>query len=410
MRLWAVGSNPVGQLGTGLDGDSHILHACVANGGVPFPPDGAHVIDLVNNSTCTAALVGGSTPSVWVAGTWLGETRLYFRELQMHEIVASDTYEQYCAASTRPAQSLAHYAPKLIAATFEHIFLVLGTSDPALDDLVVCQGPNNSYGISGAHPYVDNDTPSSHLAAVREACASHDTETVGVLRVSAIAGGLRHVVLVTELCASGARHGDIARVLAWGSGRRGQIYPLNGRASASYPIPMLMWEGGDASGVRISLGRDYTAIIHENAGTKKIELYGADVTVGIDADVTTETLGTLTRRVIALPADDVLGVDTTWVSLCIKTRERILYGGNGTSGLRDGAEKARELGTNARLVAGSLHLLLHADDGRVFGWGWNEHGNLAREPCMVQDTPALVCTRAVAVWAGCATTFIATDE
>lgn len=69
----------------------------------------------------------------------------------------------------------------------------------------------------------------------------------------------------------------------------------------------------------------------------------------------------------------------------------------------------------AKIAAGSEHCLALTLDGKVLAWGWGEHGNCGEhidEKCDVKGkcNELVIPGRVTGIFAGCATSFISTDD
>ncbi len=203
---------------------------------------------------------------------------------------------------------------------------------------------------------------------------------LGNQSISRITSGIAHVVI---LLSDGT-------LIGWGSGRKGAL----GRAidtTIFLPQPIQSPKTADVLPLEMVAGKDWSAIQTCNG-----------IFIGGAANLAPE--GELSD----------LDITEAMVSMCPNwsTLHMLRHNGTITSfGRNDhGQFPPRDLPQVKLVSAGSEHCLAIGLDGRVYAWGWNEHGNCGPGGADVGEVRALEVDNGVrpitGVAAGCATSFI----
>ena len=418
MPLCAAGSNPHAQLGVGHAEDAHVLARCVCvDGGEqqPFPPPGWRVCEVANNASTTLALCvrtdGGQEASVWAAGRWPSE-----------DADASPAFHRVQPSEFAPVlgDAAEHWAVAHVAATFDTMFLALRL--PGADDVVLSAGHGNAFGQLGMGPYAPQHT---RIHRVQLGAVKGDGEKDAVLRVDALAGGVRHAAAVVRVVRAETLQ---TLVVGWGQARAGQLgHPLpapvrgpSGQPCCAHWAPVAVWrsESRGEHRVQLSLGRSHTAIGVQTPGGQEAHL------VVLGRDVLHRSVSGLVpsqaqahKTALPLPPGRLL-LGSTWNTLLGAVARpgglQIVGGGSEAYGIVAGAQAvAARVGRDpVQLACGSAHALALVR-GAVWGWGWNEHGNLSQGTTEDATEPvqlALDGAQASAVWGGCGSTFVSTEE
>ncbi|XP_076635740.1 secretion regulating guanine nucleotide exchange factor [Colletes latitarsis] len=186
-------------------------------------------------------------------------------------------------------------------------------------------------------------------------------------KIERVSVGLRHMALVTE----------DRKVLVAGSGNKGQL-GLNASGNAAYAfteVPML-------ANVRdVACGQRHTIAI---TGDGNLYGFGDNKHGQLGLDTNTSE----TPFPIKLPDvrfDPSVKVDSGWSHTVALSDGQIFSWGRNTYGQLGVGEiegpsswkimRVKDLGRVRQVAAGSEHNVALNEDGRIFCWGWNEHGN-----------------------------------
>jgi protein ATS1 len=236
-------------------------------------------------------------------------------------------------------------------------------------------------------------------------------------------GGCQHVIAVIEY---GGRAGPI-ELVGWGAARHGQLGPLEtadgkpARTSLPTRLPISIPLGTPLCAIKVALGNQHSVLVFPTG----IRCWGSNRN------------GQIPSALRALHPADILELQATWNATFVLLRlpdrsiyKRLLGYGSNSHGQLSGASYGQFLGSHldklipchyANLVAGSEHILLTSICStpqqnitvEIWGWGWNEHGNLGkREGLPLEPIRALSLlfeipsnSKLVALAAGCATSF-----
>ncbi len=413
--LLAAGSNGGGQLATGDSQDAHSFSLCKF-----APPESSTsprlspaIISIAGGANHTLALlscVDDSATSLEVWGCGEGTKG----QLGPRDSAVSEGRDE--SAVLRPlilpweVQGLFGYSISHVAACWETSFFVLRKD--GLPDLLASMG-GNDFGDLGI-----GDVPSKkkikapfHIIDFSHIVGS----TVQHVSVTDITAGPHHVIVLL-------RADNKQYIAGWGTARHGQLGPLHvpsGRALpfSSSPVAINLPIDVQLDPVRsVRAGNQHSVFLHAS---------GRISALGSDAKGQVQGLST---------ARDVQAIDCTWNGTYIRTPLGLLSTGTnarGQLGRRDHASKM-PLGVVRfpeethvlDFACGSEHVLAVVESqGRteVWGWGWNEHGNLGtgslddvNVPVKIWPPPTaeseVMTSIAVRVWAGCGTSWIAVSN
>lgn len=358
--LVSAGSNAHGQLANGTVDDSHAFATCVFR---DLPPD-CQIVDLCCGANHTLLLIetGEGVRELWGCGDGrAGQLGLDWVEP---------------STSFRPV-TLNHdgYTPKLVSASWETSYVVL--SRLGQRDVLVSMGAND-FGDLG----VGTSRSAAGIHVVELPCDGEN--------ITALYAGQHHVVIQI----------DGAQLAGWGLSRHGQLGEPKSKVALPRIIPI---EGQIMS---LALGAQHTALLFTSGhvtglgSNRKEQLYGMDM------------------------LSDVRMVGCTWNGTYAVVGDRIYSTGSHSKG------QLGRIPTDLpyvefshdhhlkKLACGTEHVLALFDvvdgDPEVWGWGWNEHGNLGlgttediRLPVKIWPRDSASGSgRAADIWAGSGTSWI----
>jgi protein ATS1 len=426
--LLAAGSNGKGQLATGDSQDAHTFTPCKFAGREsstsPSAGPSPAIISIVGGGNHTLLLLSrlandpDSAPSsstttdrleVWGCGEGskgqLGpaysdgrnDGEAVFRPLVL-------PWEE---------QGLFGYRISKVAACWETSFFVL-TKDDGQHDLLASMG-GNDFGDLGVGSKKDIKAPFHivDLSRIVGSAAQH-------LSITDITAGPHHLIVLL-------RADDKQHIAGWGTARHGQLGPLlapSGRALPFSPSPV---------SIDLPIDVRLDPVLSVRAGNQhSLFLHASGRISALGSDAKGQLQGLLETR------DDVVhAIDCTWNGTYLRTTLGLLSTGanaRGQLGREHHASSSNApppLGAvcfpeenEARVLdfsCGSEHVLAVVESrGRteVWGWGWNEHGNLGTGSSDDVSVPVKIWPPSTAesdgmtgipvgVWAGCGTSWIA---
>ncbi|KAK0209023.1 regulator of chromosome condensation 1/beta-lactamase-inhibitor protein II [Desarmillaria ectypa] len=358
--LVSAGSNAHGQLANGIVDDSHAFATCIFKD-LPLPD--SRIVDLCCGANHTLLLLetGEGLRELWGCGDG--------RAGQL----GPDWVES--STSFRPVTlNRDGYTLKMISASWETSYIVL--ERPGQRDVLISMGAND-FGDLG----VGTARSAAGIHVVELPC---EGETI-----TAMYAGQHHIVIQV----------DGAQLVGWGLSRHGQLGEPKAKVARPRIIPV---EGQIMS---IALGAQHTALLLTSGhviglgSNRKEQLQGLEM------------------------LSNVRMVDCTWNGTYAVVGDRIRSTGSHSKGQlgRSLTGPYVEFPHNHRLkklACGTEHVLVLFDavdgDSEVWGWGWNEHGNLGlgttedmRLPVKLwprDSTPG--SGRAVDIWAGSGTSWM----
>ena len=409
--LLAAGSNGRGQLATGDSRDAYSFTPCkCARRESSTSPD---IISIVGGGNHTLALLSWENDSAASLEVWgCGEGT----KGQLGPGFNADSEGRDESAVLEPLnlpweeQGLIGYTISHVAACWETSFFVLRKNDQY--DLLASMG-GNDFGDLGI-----GDLPSKKK--IKAICHIVDFShivgsTAQRVSITDITAGPHHVIVLL--------HADQKQYIAgWGTARHGQLGPLlapSGRALPFSPSPVA---------IDLPIDVQLDPVLSVRAGNRHsvfLHASGHISALGSDAKGQLQDLRT---------AEDVQAIDCTWNGTYIRTSLGLLSKGTnarGQLGRREHASKAPSGAVRFPVEAsvldfacGSEHVLAIVETRgmwEVWGWGWNEHGNLGTGssddvglPVKIWPPPTAeseaMTSVAVRVWAGCGTSWIAVSK
>ncbi|CAG7849356.1 SubName: Full=Uncharacterized protein {ECO:0000313/EMBL:CCA78072.1} [Serendipita indica DSM 11827] len=418
-KLWAAGSNARGQLASGDDEDSHsfrLARFSVDEKEQETVP-GAMVSKVACGANHSLVLVAknGSKPALWGVGDGsMGQlgpglsSSTVFRPIQLGETNLIDDIIS-------------------IQAAWETSFVVQRGSK--VDQILVFG--SNDFGLHGTGDVTHSSSSLSHHVGI--VALSHlFSHKVPTLRVVHLATGPRNAFAVLEY---DTPVGLMQMLVGWGAARHGQLEIHNHNTSSrrgprqvALPLRITTWTR-PTSVVDISVGSQHAIVL-----TSDGEL------LQLGSDGKSQLPGTM-------DFSSIIRIGCTWnntfVQRGVSASEVIItsYGksAHGQAGRGEDKETAGHVYLPPfleirQLVCGSEHVLVRAQREtsgitELWGWGWNEHGNLGlghtedtltptllKSPCMTEDQcgktedASCTCWQGVgAVWAGYGTSWISAN-
>lgn len=184
-------------------------------------------------------------------------------------------------------------------------------------------------------------------------------------------------------------------VYGWGKGRKGQL----GEPAVDVWSPRKI-SGFDFVATKAACGKDFTVVVGEStAGRLAVLGSSGNDRFGIRADAPSHLAGWTE-------------IAASWCSIyALKASGEVVAWGRNDHGQLPPTGLPEIL----VLVAGSEHCVALTKAGKVLAWGWGEHGNCGSPTDDRGDVKAAwneieVRRSAVKVFAGCATSFILTEE
>jgi protein ATS1 len=321
-------------------------------------------------------------------------------------------------------QTQSSWIIKDTAAAWATSYVVLSCEDAS--DVILSMGSNGSdaLGIGDARPEIVNVVNIEPLF-----------DGPGVISVENIACGPRHV-LVHLVHTPSDGSAPTALVAGWGHARNGQLgeLPVNQVAgprsaagkprslsSMSRPSIILRVDAeGPGAVVSLATGDKHTLVLFRSGN---VQGFGADSQGqirGVGDWINVDAIGATWRGSYAamLEAREVKGTGSNTHGQLARAPDLQV---EPCATINVPVSPSFEL---VKLVCGSEHVLTFWKDGignvEVWGWGWNEHGNLGKgdteDACLATRiwpppiTPPgrdVVGGHAVGLWAGCGTSWIA---
>ncbi|EJD47466.1 RCC1/BLIP-II [Auricularia subglabra TFB-10046 SS5] len=373
LKLLSSGSNAHGQLAHGTVDDVHTFTPCLF---ASPPPSDAAVIDIACGANHTLLLLRSPVQlksTVWVVGDG--------SHGQLGPISAAITFEPLCLPI--PLDTL---EPVAIAASWESSYVVLRGPDC---DILLSFG-SNVLGELGR---------GTETTQVMQPVDLSGALNGGTFRIAALSSGPRHVLCLVE-CGSG-RDGQQC-LIGWGASRHGQLGTRETVVPNPITVPNPFQE--ENSIVSVACGNQHTLLlsavgtVHGLGSNRKGQLSDAISRVsGI------QEIACAWNTSFLVASDVIHGFGS---------------GDHGQLGREDDITTGQHtiaLGRVAQAIAaGSEHALVLTQDRSIYGWGWNEHGNLGLNHTQDVFAPVVLpatrlsqaegaCTK---IWGGCGTSWI----
>ncbi|RDX50498.1 RCC1/BLIP-II [Lentinus brumalis] len=427
--LFAAGSNARGQLATGDTEDAHHLLPCIFTGHAPgtLPNHIAAVEQVACGANHTLALLRSNDGKTELWGCGDGSRGQLGPSYIAHTENGNDDACTVFRQLELPPQitgvgSLDGFTVRLIAAGWETSYVAL--SHPERSDVLLSMGANDfgnlGVGASGA----DRSNLRIHAVDFSSVLSTEETRSGATLRILSLSAGPHHTVV---RCSCNFSDGSSRVFLTgWGAARHGQVGPIlnaGGRPVPSTSTPHLIPVDSPEDMTAIALGNQHTVCLRSSGHLHALGSNRKDQVSGVESLTAVTQVGCTWNGTYAL----------------LESGEVIATGSNTHSQLGRGAEAherqhtlaavrfpfALAPGQVSRLACGSEHVLCILDRSsecvkpEVWGWGWNEHGNLGtggtddvKVPVKIWPPPPVhaateeIVGDVVDVWAGCGTSFI----
>lgn len=434
LSLFSAGSNARGQLATGNLEDAYYFRPCIFSGVAPgdLPPRTIAIEDISCGANHTLALLlrnDGKT-ELWGCGDGsrgqLGPSYVAVTEEAGGETANATAVFRLLdlnlhAFKSHEGVSLHEYTVRLIAAGWETSYTVL--SCPGRDDVLLSMGANDfgNLGVGGTRSQTSQgDTrPPINVVPLRGPIQVEDVETT--LTVLELSTGPHHTIarfLLASPDGSTETH-----VVGWGTARHGQLGPMSddaGRPLPFTPHPVLVPISSSGHVTQLALGNQHTVCLLSSATLLAMGSNRKGQLSGLDDLCDVERIGCTWNGTYALLGSGEL------VATGSNTHSQL---GRGTGG--QGLEETigpvsfplgPDAGRVVQMACGSEHVLCVVERAgnaeavprrEVWGWGWNEHGNLGTGGTEDVDVPVKIWPRygdeegwVANVWAGCGTSWI----
>ena len=391
LRLYAAGSNSHGQLGIDSLEDAHSFTLCSLD--LPITADMDTRIKIAAGANHTLLLLRlDGKQSLYASGSSRqGQLGSINEELHFH-FTSVDLQQILLEAGQIAIGAEAAGTVHDVASGWE-------TSLIATRSQVICLGKQSG-------------------AAAEQSCVVEMQVPLDAIdSIRSISAGPSHSMVVTTCRKS----------YGWGAGRHGQLGTQNTAGMATRPVQTNEDDNNRAVTSAV-VGHQHTVLVLENPGIaeKEILLLGSNRKGQLGAKDPKARSNLLSRSDMmeAFPQ-----VHAAWNTTYIQTHDSLLSFGNNAHGQlgRDGSELGDmgrvDLPNKYRIVqvaAGSEHVLAilesPAGEAEVWGWGWNEHGNLGSLDGDLTDVkrprriwqPASPDEQIMSVHAGNGTSWIAT--
>ncbi|KAJ3829718.1 RCC1/BLIP-II [Lentinula raphanica] len=413
--LLSSGSNAHGQLALGTKEDAHTFSRCI------FYDGGSNTTNLSEDIIHVAS---GGNHTLLLSERTSGENGLTKRTLwgcgngafgQLGECMKDEDQLVFRRMDLKLAESgLECYQPRLICCSWETSYVVL--SGEGKSDVILSMG-GNDFGDLG----VGQSAPpkSFHVVSFNHLRITGLALDQVHLRVISISAGQHHVIAQLHVQLSNQSHRVL--IVGWGAARHGQLgdAPNLKKNPVFISLPKIVEVPlhPNDSIVRIALGHQHSVFLHDSGSL-----------IGLGSNKKSQLAGLDGLR-------NVSSVGCTWNGTYILDALGILYatGDNSRGQLGHSSQLPSVLpspvevsfATASRIsniACGSEHVLITRTESpgvtpEVWGWGWNEHGNLGLGSTLDIRVPSKLWPRDVedvdssavvtGIWAGCGTSWLA---
>ncbi|KAL7284961.1 hypothetical protein ACG7TL_000050 [Trametes sanguinea] len=434
LHLLSAGSNARGQLASGNLDDAHNFVPCLFAGCEPgaLPADIAAIDHIACGANHTLVLLRKSdgNTELWGCGDGsrgqLGPS--YLSDVAQAGDDATAVFRRLHLDLSRPGEhggpALDGYTVRLIAAGWETSYVVL--SHPARDDILLSMGADDfgNLGVGGVHkgPSGRGANDKLHVVPLRDYIP--DQCATGSLSILALSSGPHHTITRVRLDLPDGS--SAIYLLGWGTARHGQlgaVHNASARASSFISFPLLVSSNAE-SVTQIALGNQHSALLDTSRTLTTLGSNRKDQLTGLSTLYDVDRVGcTWNGTYVLLRSGALLAAGSN-------THSQL---GRGTGGQeRQGALAPVRFpcelhpGQVVQMACGSEHVLcvmnMGMEQGReprreVWGWGWNEHGNLGTGGTEDVDAPVRIWPPSgeeqrgkegavLGVWAGCGTSWI----
>ena len=412
LSLLSSGSNAQGQLGNSSIYDSHIFTSSLFFGqpSHSLPSGTLRVIDIATGANHTLVLLEltDGKREIWGCGDGRkGQLGLDYQKGVLGGFSPTVFRKIHLGLGE---SGLEDYTFKFIAATWETSYIVLSCEEKP--DVVLSMG-SNDYGDLGVGGF-KHSPKDFHIVRF-----DHLAPTSEGWKVQFISSGQRHVVLHVK------KSNDDSILVGWGTSRHGQLGNPSNTPFSSNPCIISHQNEPPIETLVSSLGIHHTIFLHASG---QISGLGSNRKGQLQV-VKNPDLGHITS------------VGCTWNGTYVVVEDRgtpIIYSSGSNShhqlGRQNGGSEAvavvefpeslRSQSPFLEIACGSEHILTLVSHGnskyseQVWGWGWNEHGNLGLGHTVDVPTPVRLwppsypdesVSSIQGIWAGLGTSWICAD-
>jgi len=423
--LFSAGSNARGQLGNGSTDDSHSFQLCSFFGCPPgtLPTGSVRVISVSGGANHTALLLE-------IKDTFSSKlrTELWGSGSSSRGQLGPDIYAFPNASSPvfrliylpLEQHNLAGYSYKIARAAWETTYAVL--SSPGKEDVLISMGADD-FGDLGVGDHSNMNTfHTVNFDHVKVDGLTLKSDTIEILDLST---GQHHVV--AHLRATFSDDSARSFVVGWGISRHGQLgdAALDSEHNVMQrfiPTPRLVLGAEEIT--ELSLGAQHTIFLH---ASRRVSGIGSNRKGQLSK---LESLSQVRHVACAwngtyIVVDDEVGA---WRILSLGSNTHGQLGRISSDGIDSLDEAVVDFPDTVkawnleRIVCGSEHVLcvtsaktgtLEQHKTEVWGWGWNEHGNLGLSTTDDAHAPVKLWPakygdpyNIIDIWAGCGTSWL----
>lgn len=421
LDLLVAGSNSHGQLGLGHTDDVH--HFALAHSWdsdteiISFASGARHSLILTRNRcnhTKGFVLLGAGDRSNHQLPalpphdeTFQMKINSRFEELDLRALILS----LHNVNHTLLQELATIYYPTKVACTWETSFVVLTPFDHSIRSSFLIAFGGDDFGVRGTR---------SPLARLSEPnLVDFHLGAESIITICDLVAGPKHAMAVIASHRLGAPDVLKVDIFGWGAARHGQLGSQNPAQvppkilpPTRVPIPFDLPR--DPTLIKIGVGKEHTIIVCPGViyslGSQK---YGQKLApdAPMAGAITAAQCCWNTTFLLKQPDTQDEEMHVTLTGFGNNSQAQL-----GTLDSRITILERPLLGPGpVRLAVGSEHVLLSDQSDMVYGWGWNEHGNLGTTPSIDQD---LVIQKESLIWqahhhqklvnlsAGCATSFL----
>jgi protein ATS1 len=438
ITLLSTGSNAHGQLGNNTLDDSHIFQPCSFTNHPPnsLPPGTSAVLSVVSGANHTLVLLelvdqlGLKKTELWGCGDGrAGQLGKNYRE---KSLAGSSTAKFRKIELFLEENGLPGYSYRLISASWETSYAVLSCSGKG--DVVISMGSDEfgDLGIEGFTRTAKTEKSEKDFHVVKFDHLSTPSSIHNTLRVESITSGQRHTIVRLQISESA---NIPPLIVGWGTSRHGQLGQLAPLSNPKPPpftsLPRIIALDDVVSS---ALGIHHSLFLHASG---QISALGSN----------------RKGQLQLLPSKSVRTIGCTWNGsyAVVESNEgwHIYSSGSNShgqlglkadplnadipnSGVVHFPEILDSKSTSIEFACGSEHILVlsrHNMEDRsvqqvikLWGWGWNEHGNLgtgntddiflplkiwSNEPGFISYFEGV--HELIGIWAGAGTSWICCD-
>ena len=373
--LLSSGSNAHGQLGNGSLEDAHTFHPCHFLGCEPgeLPPGASKILDVASGANHTLLLLERIDGERQLWGC--GDGRAGQLGLKYQESISAG-----CSSSVfRPIELdlvSEGYSYKFISASWETTYIVLASD--IRGDILISLGADDfgDLGVGNAKGKGKRVANSTNIVRFDHLVVDgHSLPPSCPITINLISSGQHHVLVHMNVSLSDGLNCGI--VVGWGTSRHGQIGSVtnsDGKPLPFFSVPTIIFvDDPNDPVVSSSLGIQHSVLLHSS---------GRMTGMGSNRKGQLELF----------PQSRFRQVGCTWngtyATVEVEESKPCIYAtgadSHGQLGRGDGRGPGIVIFEDHSaiptfLACGSEHVLmvLQSELGKeVWGWGWNEHGNL----------------------------------